>query len=221
MIDPGHGGTNLGAPTLADGVYEKTLTLDLARRVRAEILRAEPRAAVVLTREDDRYVTLRGRAAVANRLRADALVSLHLNASGGGARRGFETYVYGAGPLLECAESSGGAAGAILAELRSRGLAQLSADLGAEVQRRLGAVRGRALDRGVRAAPLDVLREAEAPAVLVEAAYLDHPDEGREILGEAERQRVAGAVARAVVEFRRRVARRVGAARRLASLTDR
>ncbi|MEK6608318.1 MAG: N-acetylmuramoyl-L-alanine amidase, partial [Myxococcota bacterium] len=202
VIDPGHGGSNLGAPTMAAGVHEKVLTLDLAHRLRAEIARLDPTAEVVLTRDRDRYVTLRGRAGVANARRADVLVSLHLNASRGarGEQSGFETYVYGAGPLLEPDDSASGAAAEILADLHGRAAAALSSQLAATVQRRLAEARGGARDRGVRQAPLDVLREAHMPAVLVEAAFVDHPREGREILDAHVRQEIAAAIALALVE---------------------
>src|SRR6185503_17166729 len=77
VIDPGHGGSNTGARSVVDGVYEKHLTLLLARAV-AERLEARG-VDVRLTRELDEYVSLRERVLRANRLRADLFVSIHTN----------------------------------------------------------------------------------------------------------------------------------------------
>lgn len=202
VIDPGHGGTNLGAPSLAAGVFEKNITLDIARRLRMEIGNIAPATRVMLTRDDDRYLTLRSRTRVANQSRADVLVSVHLNASTDGGLQGFETYTYGAGPLLEGTEKAPGVAGAILADLRRRGLALHNSRLATAIEGALTAVRGRQRNRGQRRASFDVLREAEMPAVLIEVGYLDHRTEGQEMLEPAKRQEIAVAIARALIRFR-------------------
>ncbi|MFN7699169.1 MAG: N-acetylmuramoyl-L-alanine amidase, partial [Deltaproteobacteria bacterium] len=79
VLDPGHGGNDYGAR--AFGLEEQDITLDLAVRVR-DILRARlPDTRVVLTREEDRFVSLEQRTAMANAVGADAFVSIHLNAA--------------------------------------------------------------------------------------------------------------------------------------------
>src|SRR5207253_8814050 len=90
VLDPGHGGSNLGAQGVA-GIREKQLTLILANLV-AQRLR-DKGIAVTLTRSGDRTLTLRQRVELANQLPADLFVSVHANASVTRAQRGFETYV--------------------------------------------------------------------------------------------------------------------------------
>ncbi|MFL5264741.1 MAG: N-acetylmuramoyl-L-alanine amidase, partial [Anaeromyxobacteraceae bacterium] len=92
VIDPGHGGEKEGAigPT---GLREKELTLQIARRVAARLRKAGAKA--VLTRSGDLAVALAQRAGLANAIRADLFVSIHLNAMPGPNRaraRGVETY---------------------------------------------------------------------------------------------------------------------------------
>lgn len=93
VIDPGHGGEETGARS-ASGAEEKTLALAIARSARAHLQKAGVR--VRLTRVDDRALSLGARPSLANRLDADAFVSIHLNHAPDPARRGWETYVLSA-----------------------------------------------------------------------------------------------------------------------------
>ena len=89
VLDPGHGGVEVGAvgPT---GLQEKNLTLDLARRLKA-VLESQG-VTVVLTRDEDRVLPLDDRTAIANHNRAILFISLHLNASKRKSAIGAETY---------------------------------------------------------------------------------------------------------------------------------
>ena len=89
VIDPGHGGPDSGV-TVPGGV-EKDLTLALARLLRAEIAR-HMSARVILTRDDDRALTVQQRAEHANRERADLVLSLHFDGAPGAAARGATAY---------------------------------------------------------------------------------------------------------------------------------
>jgi N-acetylmuramoyl-L-alanine amidase len=102
VIDPAHGGTDPGVR--AGGVLEKDLVLSLARLLRDELQRRLP-ARVVLTREDDRALTIEARAEAANRARADLVLSLHLDGYAAGAPRGATAYVP---PATLGAEAAGG-----------------------------------------------------------------------------------------------------------------
>jgi N-acetylmuramoyl-L-alanine amidase len=85
VIDPGHGGGDAGYTT--QGAVEKDLTLQLALRLRLELERRLP-ARVILTREDDRALTVQERAERANRARADLVLSLHFDAAPVAAAQG-------------------------------------------------------------------------------------------------------------------------------------
>ncbi len=90
VLDPGHGGKDNGA--YWSGVREKTLNLDLARRVQA-ILKSKGVPAV-LTRTSDVYVSLDQRAAIANKYSDHLFVSLHFNASLNRSVTGIESFYY-------------------------------------------------------------------------------------------------------------------------------
>jgi N-acetylmuramoyl-L-alanine amidase len=209
VIDPGHGGTNTGAPGVLEGLYEKWLTLAMAHELRARLVAAG--FEVVLTRERDQYVTLRQRVRRANQLGADLFVSLHANASGSGSHRGYETFVLSREALDVDARALRAGDGparpgldadtALLLDDLERGAAlPVAADVAAAIQRHLRAVRGAEGDRGVRQAPMDVLMGATMPAVLVEVGFVDHPEEGRELYDPQVRARICDALAAAIAE---------------------
>ncbi len=91
VIDPGHGGHDTGTIS-PNGMREKELTLDVARRLRAYIKRNYPDIEVVMTRDNDRFVALEERTAIANARRADLFISVHANASPSSAASGVETF---------------------------------------------------------------------------------------------------------------------------------
>lgn len=203
VIDPGHGGTNVGA---RGTLTEKQLTLRIAHKL-AERLRTRG-LQVDLTRSDDRTLTLRQRVAVANRTAADLFVSIHGNASPTRSQRGFETFI-----LTPRGVDIDGRA--LRADVRTprnlapeislllddveRGASQWeAAELATRIQRNLRPIRGEAQDRGVRQDAHHVLLGATMPAVLVEVGFIDHPIEGPELATEKVQDQLALAIAEAI-----------------------
>jgi N-acetylmuramoyl-L-alanine amidase len=206
VLDPGHGGSNTGARGEA-GLVEKDLTLDLAIRVRRELLVRG--VDVRLTRDRDRTLTLRRRVAAANQWPADIFVSLHANASPTRTQRGFETFVLdpqgvdvdGRALRSDTPTPRPGVAPdvALILDDVERGAAQWeAAELAIAVQGKLREVRGAAGDRGVRQDAHHVLLGATMPAVLIEVGFVDHPIEGRELADPALRDRLAVVIAEAI-----------------------
>jgi N-acetylmuramoyl-L-alanine amidase len=210
-IDPGHGGSNLGAAGVSASVLEKRVTLALARRLRAR-LAEQPGIQVVLCRDEDVLVPIRARARRVEQAHAALFISLHANASPPGvtpgSRRGFELYV------LSPQEVEDDAA---LAELRQvadvdaawaahqvRADAQRAAVAARIIEARMKEALGPHASRGVRqtGASLDVLRGTGAPSILLEIGFLDHPDEGAMLASAAGQERIADALTAAVVELR-------------------
>ncbi|MEM9725461.1 MAG: N-acetylmuramoyl-L-alanine amidase [Pseudomonadota bacterium] len=76
-LDPGHGGRDPGATYGRQA--EKTLVLNVAKSLR-RALEKRPRIRVVMTREDDRFLTLDQRVEIAREARADLFVSIHADA---------------------------------------------------------------------------------------------------------------------------------------------
>ncbi len=227
VIDPGHGGDNSGATGIA-GIPEKELTLDLAYELRDALQAKYPELRVILTRYWDASVSLQDRVHLANLADADLFLSLHYNAAPHGRAVGFETYflepddvtpgkaqpqglpiasiddtVTGLQAPIEGVESVGHE-GATL-ELIRRDLMQanqhhLSGTLAETVQHRF--VEGiDSVDRGVKQAPFTVLQGAHMPAVVVEAGFLTHPEEGWEVLTEDHQQKVVDALTQSIGDF--------------------
>jgi N-acetylmuramoyl-L-alanine amidase len=208
VIDPGHGGSNIGAQGAA-GALEKELTLQLARTLRSELERRLP-VRVVLTRNEDAELPLDTRVAVANQQKADLFISLHLNASPGRNAQGAETY------FLNLVASDERAAQSARSENAGDPLTDLQLilwDLAqshhmAESQRLAGLIQeelNKALElrnRGVKQAPFRVLMGAAMPAVLVELGFLSNPREEERLTDPLYRSRLAGALVDAVSRYK-------------------
>src|SRR5512133_1640080 len=219
VVDPGHGGDQEGALSPA-GDREKDLALEIARRVAARLKAQGGR--VILTRTGDIEVPLANRAAIANAIRADLFVSIHLNSMPTEEARkhasGVETYFLSAGATdsranaVAARENADRLAGepevdpadpvsAILAALQDQASLQGASRLAYAIHERLVPALG-AEDRGVKQAPFYVLAGARMPAVLLEVGFISHDDEGRKLRTREYQERVADAVAEGIRVFR-------------------
>jgi N-acetylmuramoyl-L-alanine amidase len=213
-IDAGHGGTNSGTSS-ADGVSEKFVTLDIARRLQLEMQARGFRT--VMTREGDETVSLQQRAAIANAGDADVFVSVHLNSFRSPTTLGIETYYLGPSDdeeLDAVAERENQDSGYSMADLRTL-LDKIFTDarrdesrrLAAAVQHTLVAEMNRAgaaaVDRGVKAAPFVVLVATDMPAILAEVSCLSNADEANRLSTPDYRQQIAAALAAGVDKFAR------------------
>lgn len=208
-LDAGHGGSNLGAVG-ADGLLEKDVTLALARRLGARLERA-PEVRVVLCRERDVLVPIRARSRCAADARADLFVSLHANATPAavtpGSQSGFELYVLPPEDVEDDANLAAlGAPGArgVWASHLVRASAARAAAAARAIDRRLREALGAGRARGIRqsGAALDVLRGTHAPAVLVEVGFLDSPVDRPVVASPDGQERVAQALATAILDYR-------------------
>ena len=77
VIDAGHGGKDYGA--IGKVTNEKSINLNVARQIRDILAEDAPDIKVVMTRSDDRFVPLAGRATIANKAKGDLFVSIHTN----------------------------------------------------------------------------------------------------------------------------------------------
>jgi len=109
VLDPGHGGIDPGADQ--GGVLEKELMLTFAQELREVLLRSGD-VDVVLTREDDRFVSLDERVSIAHKVRGDLFISLHADALSEGLAHGATVYTL--------SDSASDAASAALAERHDR-----------------------------------------------------------------------------------------------------
>jgi N-acetylmuramoyl-L-alanine amidase len=213
VIDPGHGGEELGAQG-ARGTLEKDITLAVARRVRT-LIETRLGLRVFLTRDDDRTMSLDDRSAYANSQKADVFVSIHGNAAVRPAMKGAEVYYLSidraAAEARRMSESSdaqlptlGGGTRTIdliLWETAQARYLEQSNALANFVEQALRA-RVEMSPRAVQQAPFRVLVGANMPAVLVEMGYLSNPEQEQSLASGAYQDRVAQAVVDAIAKFR-------------------
>jgi N-acetylmuramoyl-L-alanine amidase len=208
VIDPGHGGHDTGTigPT---GLMEKDLSLDVSQRLGRLIQERLPLAEVVYTREDDSFVALEQRTAIANDARSDLLISIHANSSDDHKVRGIETYYlnFNAAPgAMEVAARENALAHGgvhqleeLVQKIARNEKIEESRDLAASIQESLTRqTNSKARDRGVRKAPFVVLIGANMPSVLTEVSFLSNPTDEQWLKKPANRQRVAEGIYRGI-----------------------
>jgi N-acetylmuramoyl-L-alanine amidase len=213
VIDPGHGGDDIGARG-SKGAQEKQVTLEVARRVKA-MIEGRLGIRVVLTRDEDRTLSLDERAAIANNSKADLFLSLHVNAALSGDVAGAEVLHLrldaAAQDALRSAETDavslpvlGGATRRIevirwdLAQARHIATSARLAELLEETLRAHVAMGPRPLQDG----PLRVLMGVDMPAALVEIAYLTNAQQEQLAQSDAYQTSVTQAIYEAVLRFR-------------------
>ena len=213
VLDPGHGGDDIGAKGTG-GLEEKAFTLDIARRLRG-LLEARLGVRVVLTRDDDRHVALDARAAIANNSKADLFLSLHVNSSFARALAGAEVYHLkldheGEEVRRQAAADAvalpvlGGSTRTLdvirwdLAQVRHVTESQRFASLIAE---QLGK-QVKLSPRGVQQAPLRVLEGADTPAALIEMLYISNPEQEKAAGKEEFKNTLTQALFDAIARFR-------------------
>jgi len=220
VIDPGHGGKDVGALGPA-GTMEKDATLALCRKLSAA-LAIKTGARVVLTREDDSVVSLDQRTAIANQYKADLFLSVHMNAAVVKGARGSETYYLSLEASDELAkkaaerENAASAAATpsadlkmILWDLAQQEYVNESSRFATDIQEEMNAISG-IQNRGVKQAPFKVLVGATMPAALVEVAFISNPDEETKLKDDAFLTTVVDALTKAVLRYKTDYETRIG-----------
>ena len=212
VIDPGHGGDDIGARG-PGGAEEKLLTLSIAQRVKT-LIETRLGSRVILTRNDDRRVGLDERAATANNSKADVFLSLHLNAAP--VARGAGAEVYHMRLAREDQRTGRGAAGEVIVlpvyggatrrvdltpwDLAHARHAEASAALAGRLDAQLR-LRVPMSPRPPQEFPLRVLASVDMPAALVEMAYLTNPEQERLVQSNEGQGHLAQALFDAVLQF--------------------
>lgn len=166
VIDPGHGGHDRGGIP-GQAACEKTLALDVALRLNAML--REQGVRTVMTRDDDTFISLPQRAAIANAHPGALFVSIHFNSAIRRGADGTETYYYN----------------------------RKAAAVATRIQKQLARVNGNE-NRGVKRRGYYVLRKTRIPAVLAECSFLTNPQEAARCQTAAYRQALAAAIYRGI-----------------------
>ena len=212
MLDPGHGGQDPGAISKS-GKYEKDLTLKMAKETKVLLEKAGYK--VVMTRDKDYYVTLRGRIEKAHKANADLFISIHADSAANSTAKGLSVYT-----ISETASDKEAAA---LAEKANKDDILFGMDL-SEYQPEVGNIlidfaKTYTMDQSAkyadevvkemakevtlrpkahRYAGFAVLKSPNVPSVLLEMGYLSNKDEDKQLQKESYRNKLSKALVRAV-----------------------
>ena len=181
MLDPGHGGSEPGSISNYSGIEEKDINLPIA--LQAKQLLEAAGIEVLMIREDDSYVALNDRGALANQAGVDLYVSIHANSFTDAAANGTETYYYA--PEDNSALYTQEYERSLLAQLLQEAMVKYC-------DRR---------DRGVKQNNYAVLRETTMPSALVEIAFLSNEEEERLLQSPEFQKLVAQAIAEGIERY--------------------
>lgn len=213
VLDAGHGGHDCGTVG-PGGIQEKEIVLDVTLRL-GKLLRRRLGADVIYTRDDDTFIPLETRTAIANKSRADLFISIHANSSSDPAARGVESYYlnFTTSPeALEVAARENAVSDGSIHELSDlvkkialRSKIEESREFATDVQSSLydGLEAGNLglKDRGVKKAPFVVLIGANMPSILAEISFLTNPDDARELSQAAYRERIAESLYHGIAKY--------------------
>ena len=217
-IDAGHGGKDPGA-TGRNGTKEKTITLQIARRLK-KVIDAQPGMEAVLTRSNDRFMRLRERINRARKNDADMFISLHADSFPDPRARGSSIYalsVDGASPetarLLAEKENAADLlfgdvelavedemVKEVLLDLSLTGTIESSLDIGERVLSQIGKV-NRVHKKTVQQAGFAVLKAPNIPSILLETAFISNPREEKNLRSRAHQDKVVKAISRGVTDY--------------------
>ncbi|HTB33913.1 MAG TPA: N-acetylmuramoyl-L-alanine amidase, partial [bacterium] len=221
VIDPGHGGEDPGAHG-PHGLREKDVCLAIALRVKAALAH-QPDLTVLLTRDTDVFIPLRGRTEFANRADADLFVSIHNNASPDPDSHGSQVFFYdsqtsdrAAADLVSRENENGDSLEVLLTDLGKQVVRDQSIRMAKDVQSDLGTAI-KLKRRNVSYAPFFVLARTKMPAILVEVAFITNPSEERLLKNESFQQKVADSLAAGLVDYRSQMDQQASAQRSLAA----
>lgn len=217
-IDAGHGGRDPGAIGNG-GTREKTITLQIAKRLEASINKQRGMKAV-LVRKNDRYMRLRERINKARNASADMMISLHADSFPDPRARGSSIYALSVdGASSETARLLADKENAadllfgdmefavedkmvkeVLFDLSLTGTIESSLDIGGEILSQIKTV-NRVHKKKVQQAGFAVLKAPNIPSILIETAFISNPREEKNLRSTAHQKKVAKAITRGVSKY--------------------
>ncbi|MTI17277.1 N-acetylmuramoyl-L-alanine amidase [Rhodobacteraceae bacterium RKSG542] len=218
VIDPGHGGIDSGAVG-KNGTLEKHIVLDFAGYLK-EKLEAQGHYTIHLTRDDDRFIPLRGRSSIARELNADLFISIHADSVRVGAKstRGASVYTLSekasdrmAAALADRENLSDAIAGIefseeegevsdILVELTRRETKNFSIHFARLAVEELKSAT-KVINNPLRSAGFQVLKSPDVPSVLVELGFLSNSLDEKMLGSDEWRERATDALVQSVAQY--------------------
>ncbi|HLX45306.1 MAG TPA: N-acetylmuramoyl-L-alanine amidase [Bryobacteraceae bacterium] len=213
VIDPGHGGHDMGTHGTS-GSLEKEVVLDVAKRVGA-LLEDRLGSEVIYTRTDDTFIPLERRTQIANEGKADLFLSIHANSSPYKYVAGVETYYLNFTTIksaLDTATRENATSSRSVFELKDllqkialKDKIDESREFAARVESALYGVSSKsnpaAKNRGVKKAPFVVLIGASMPSVLAEIGFLTNTNDELMLKRPDHRQKIAEALYKGISNY--------------------
>lgn len=221
VIDPGHGGRDPGAIGYR-GTKEKEVNLGIALKLGKLIENNLKGTKVLFTRNDDKFVELYKRGQIANENNGKLFISIHCNSTDDrpGVHRGFEVYLLRPGrteDAIRIAEKENSVIKLeegyqerykylsdekfILTAMASTANVKHSEKFAEIISEKVGKYLP-IKNNGVKQAGFFVLVGAAMPSVLIEAGYINNPDDELFLRSEAGQKQVAEAIFRAIIEYK-------------------
>ena len=224
VLDPGHGGHDPGA-TSANGLNEKDIVLDVAKKAQAILEKSAPNIKVYLTRDSDYFLELPKRTEIAKEYQADLFISLHVNANTSKRAGGFSVYTLSeeasddaARLLAEQENASDVLFGGVKTPIPSNSdemltfvLADFMTSAALEHSLRFSEISTNRVvadlrqygvqKEGLKRANFVVLRSADMPAVLMEVCYISNSREEKLLDQKEFRGNVAQGVAKSIMQY--------------------
>jgi N-acetylmuramoyl-L-alanine amidase len=225
VIDAGHGGHDPGAISLEGGRREKDVTLAIAQAIRDDLIKSG-RVRVALTRDDDRFLILGERSAIARSIGANLFISIHADSAANTEAGGATIYTLSEvasdheAQLLAQRENKADIIKGINLGRENRQVASILLDLAQRETMDASAQFARLLKREAaglipfrsefhRMAGFVVLKAPDTPSVLLEVGYLSSSADIERLMSDKGRQDIARAVRRAIeIQLARQSARR-------------
>jgi N-acetylmuramoyl-L-alanine amidase len=213
VIDPGHGGKDVGTHG-PSGLYEKEVVLDVARRLGA-LIEDRLGSEVIYTRSDDTFIPLEARTRIANDRKADLFLSIHANSSPLRTAAGVEMYYLNfttsKAALDVAARENAGSSSSIydlkglLEKIALRDKIDESREFATRLQASLSTIETKgnagAKNRGLKKAPFVVLIGASMPSVLAEIGFLTNAGDEALLRKTEHRQRIAEALYKGIANY--------------------
>ena len=214
IIDAGHGGKDPGAIGRG-GLQEKGVALDICKRLKRLLVKNGFK--IQMTRDSDRFISLKGRTEIASRANADLFISIHANAAPSRSVYGFETYsAKDLGFIDRIATQRKLNEDLMFSNLSIKNNAtdveRIVSDMMYEHKqaesklfaRQIAGKTSRLLktkNRGAKRERFFVLRNTLIPAVLVEVGFLSNAKEEKLLKTKAYRQKIAESLAKSILEY--------------------
>jgi N-acetylmuramoyl-L-alanine amidase len=213
VIDPGHGGKDIGTHG-PSGLYEKDVVLDVARRLGA-LIEDRLGSEVIYTRSEDTFIPLEARTRMANERKADLFLSIHANSSPLRTAAGVEMYYLNfttskAAMDVAARENAGSSSSiydlkGLLEKIALRDKIDESREFATRLQSSLSTLETKgnagAKNRGLKKAPFIVLIGASMPSVLAEIGFLTNAGDEALLRKPEHRQRIADALYKGIASY--------------------